>query len=479
MRKKYIVTAAAAAGLLILSAVLFLLLREPAETPPSLQQITEEKLSAYETDLKDSLGSMKTNEDVGNYLLTWAKNKQITAVSDTGGNIIYSLPPSEAAPADAQPAAVVCSFDASDMETHLEEIAAALTIAKNAGNTGHLQVIFLAENQEDRSGAKALDAGYFAEDTAVFCLGASASEQISAVTGGCRHIRISSRLHYAEPAYSRAYKIQLKNCPSLSISQTYEAGLNPIKTLGSVLANLQSTSLLFELSDFRGGSSEMLTPSEASMVIVINEEDASKLEKKLDGFIRKFYEKYGEAYPEIEYTYEAVSLPERVISDEDTDNLVSLMYTAFNGIYNRNEEGTITALTNMGRIRTSNGRLKIDTAILCSDPQLMEELAETYETICGLCDVNYEVTESIPNYDGSEMEQTQVLLTEFREAYSEFTGEKNMPEEETAVLTSCSWIHEKNPEIPMVFCGITSDSKYSITGSVLTWLKQNMEETEA
>ena len=479
MRKKYIITAAAAAGLLLLAAALFLLLREAPETPPSLQQITEEKLSAYETDLKDSLGSMKTNEDVGNYLLTWAKNKQITAVSDAGGNIVYSIPPSEAAPAEAQPAAVICSFDASDMETHLEEIAAALTIAKNAENTGHLQVIFLAENQEEKIGAKALAAGYFAENTAVFCLGAAASEQISAVTGGCRHIQISSKLHDAEPAYSRAYKIQLKNCPSLSISETYEAGLNPIKTLGGVLANLQSTSLLFELSDFRGGSGEMITPSEASIILVINEEDAARFEKKIDGFIRKFYEKYGETYPEIEYTYEAVSLPKRVISDEDTDNLVSLMYTAFNGIYNRNEEGTITALTNMGSIRTENGLLKIDTAILCSDPQLMEELSETYETICGLCDVNYEVKENIPGYIGSEMEQTQVLLTGFREAYSQFTGKRDMAEEETAVLTACSWIHEKNPEIAMIFCGITSESKYSITGSVLTWLNQNTEETEA
>ena len=57
------------------AAVLFLHEEEAAE--PSLEEVLEEKLTAYETDLRDSLGSMDTNTDVAGYLLSWAKNKEI------------------------------------------------------------------------------------------------------------------------------------------------------------------------------------------------------------------------------------------------------------------------------------------------------------------------------------------------------------------------------------------------------------------
>ena len=38
------------------------------EEEPSLDEIIEDKLSAYETDLLDSLESMETNDDVAAYL---------------------------------------------------------------------------------------------------------------------------------------------------------------------------------------------------------------------------------------------------------------------------------------------------------------------------------------------------------------------------------------------------------------------------
>ena len=472
MIKKHIIIAAAAAALLILSGSMILLFHDKPEEAPALDQVIEEKFNAYETDIRDSLGSMNSNADVGNYLLTWAKNKQIAAVSDTAGNIIFNIPASDMASDSAQPAAIFCSYDASNMESHIEEISAALTIAKNAENNGNIQIFFLAEDMNGKNEVQIPDISHFAENTAVFCLGKTSTYRISAVTGGYQHIRIADKLHYSKPSYNKAYKIEIKNCPSISIRGKYTAGMNPIKTLGSVLANFKSTSLLFELSSFRGGTDEMVTPSKASMVVIINESDTAKFEKKMNNSIEKFYEKYCEDYPEIEYTYEETDLPSKVIEGDDTDNLVSLMYTAFNGVYNRDDEGTVIALTNIGRISTKDGRLKIDTAVMCCDDLIMDEISEVYETICGLCDMKFEIRENIPIYNGSENELTAELVETFRHAFEDFT-EKGMVEENTAILTSCSALHERNPEIPMIFCGITSKSKQNITGSIITWLDQS------
>lgn len=463
--------------LLIAAAAILLASRGEQVEEPSLEQVLKDKLTAYETDLRDSLGSMETNTDVGDYLLSWAKNKQISAFRDTAGNVIYTIPSAENAP-DAQPAAVLCSFDAKSMEAHVEEMAIALTIARNVQNNGKLSVIFLAEEDGEKSGVKQLNYSWFTDDTAIFCLSNSSSARVSVVTGGYQHITISKKLSYNEPSYNKAYKVTLKNCPSELITGKYDATLNPIKTLGSVLANFKSTSLLFELSSFSGGSDEMLSPSRASMTVVINEGDTEKFQRKMDNSIEKIYEKYNEEYPEIEYTYEEVELPSRVIDREYTDNLVSLMYTSFNGVYNRDDEGTITALTNIGKLSTKDRRLKIDVAIMCSDALMMHEISEAYETICGLCDVNYKISEEYPVYDGSAQVKTLELLKSYEEAFLEFTGDETMVQEDTAVLTNCTFIHERNRDLPIVFCGITDKTKHKFTGSLVTWLDQGITEEE-
>ena len=58
---------------------------------PSLDEIISDKLSAYETDLLDSLASMETNEDVASYLANWGKNKKISTSQDAYGNVIFSI----------------------------------------------------------------------------------------------------------------------------------------------------------------------------------------------------------------------------------------------------------------------------------------------------------------------------------------------------------------------------------------------------
>ena len=76
MRKKHIIAAAAAAACLILSGSLFLLLHDKPEEQPTLSQVVEEKFNAYETDLRDSLGSMNSNNDVGSkeiFQFQWCK----------------------------------------------------------------------------------------------------------------------------------------------------------------------------------------------------------------------------------------------------------------------------------------------------------------------------------------------------------------------------------------------------------------------
>lgn len=480
-KKKLLIIAAAVAAAVIICVLglgIVYFVQEKEEEAPSLEEVLEDKLTAYETDLRDSLGSMDTNEDVSEFLLTWAKNKEISATRDAAGNVIYTIKPSENVEG-AQPAAVICSYDAENMQSHIEEMSIALCVAKNAVNHGKLSVIFLAEENGEKTGVQGLDAGHFSDDTAVFCLGSLAEARVSTVTGGYSQIGITHKLKYREPSYNKAYKISLKNCPSKVLDGTVDGAPNPIKVLGNVLANLKSTSIPFELGTFYGGTSADFTPSSATMIVVINDVDTEKLQSKMNNSIGKVYDMYQDDYPDLEYTCEETELPSRVLNSSDTDNLVSLMYTAFDGIYQRDYNGVITSLTNIGRISCKDSHLNIRISAMASDQVLLEEICESYETICGLCDVRYKVKEEYPVFDGlsgGAADTTQALLDSFEEAFLEFTGDGSMKQEPNALLSPCTFLKQKNENLSILFLGVTEKVKHKYSGAIVTWLDQGTEE---
>ncbi|MGN1144735.1 MAG: hypothetical protein ACI4SU_09210 [Anaerovoracaceae bacterium] len=477
-KKKILIGAAVAAVIAVCACGAAFFLHGEKEAEPSLEEVLQEKLTAYETDLRDSLGSMDTNADVAGYLLSWARNKEIPATTDEAGNVIFTVKASENAD-DVQPAALVCSFDADHMENHVEEMAVALCVAKNAVNHGKLSVVFLAEENGEKTGAQGFDIGHFSDDTSIFCLGNSVGSRVSTVTGGYRQIQITHKLEYQKPSYNKAYKITLKNCPSLLVEGNIGSVPNPIKVLGNVLANFKSTSLLFELGTFYGGSGADFTPSKASMIVVINDSDTEKFQRKMENSIEKIYDKFHDDYPEIEYTYEEVDLPSQVLGSGDTDNLVSLMYTVFDGVYQRDDEGVITAITNIGKISCKDKMLKIQVSAMSSDQTLLDEICESYETICGLCDVKYKIKKEYPVFyglTGRPTGTTEALLDSFEEAFREFTGDDSMKVEDTAVLTPCTFLRQKNENLTILYCGVTEKTKHKFAGSLVTWLDQGVEE---
>lgn len=79
--------------LLIVSGVC--LLRDKQDPEPTLEEIVDSKLNAYQTDLADSMDSLKTSRDAAQYLLTWGKNKGISSSIDSHDNVTFTLKPTD------------------------------------------------------------------------------------------------------------------------------------------------------------------------------------------------------------------------------------------------------------------------------------------------------------------------------------------------------------------------------------------------
>ena len=435
---------------------------------PTLEEIVDEKLSAYRTDLADSLDTLNSNEKVADYLLSWASNKNIKAKKDENENVIFSLKPTSEELKDAKPVIVACEYDASDMFSYIDAVSAALTVAKNAKNHGMLRIIFMPVEEGSMVGVEALSEKYFTDKTELFFIGKSGTSKVSLKTGGYERLMISDKLTRCNPSHDKAYKISIENIPSQLPGSKMNVLPNPIKTLGSLLANFKSTSLLFELSSFNGGQSADVVPAEASMTVVINASDEEKFCSRMDAAVEKFKEKYSEDYPDITYTYEEVKLPKKVFTKTETENIVSLMYTAPNGIYYKDDDGTALALTNIGKISTKNAKLSIEICSMSCSDELLDEIHDSYQTIAGLCNVKIRKVKSYEIFSGGGA--SSALLSEFEEAFTAFTGDSEIILEDAVETTACNVLYEKNSSMGMIYCAITEKTKEKFAGSIITFL---------
>ena len=130
-KKKLIIICCAAVLLLaaLATAAYFYFIHDE-ERPPTLEETVNNRVSAYDTDLTDSLAAMDSQAAASRYLVDWAENKGIDVSNDSYGNVIYTLPASEGME-DKNPVVIVCGYDYASMASYKNSIVCALTVAKN------------------------------------------------------------------------------------------------------------------------------------------------------------------------------------------------------------------------------------------------------------------------------------------------------------------------------------------------------------
>lgn len=468
-KKKKIIIIAVAAVLLIAAAAtaVYFLKSSDKEDVPTLSETVESRVAAYRTDLRDSMASMTDQKSVAEYLYTWAQNKGIDSKIDNNNNVIYTLPATEGFEEKA-PLILVSEFDYTCMDTYENSIVSAFTAAKNDEPHGEYSIVFISREKGSLDAASALSDKYFTEGCQVIYLGSSTTSRTAAVTGGSEEYRLEKDLSYVQPEYDSAYTISISGLPAQSFSSDSVHDPNAIKIIGDLLANFKSTSMLFELSSFSGGSDGDMIPSGASVTIVVNDSNVSKFESKMEREIEDFMEDYQEDFPDVSYTCEPTDMPQRVIASQDTESIVSLLYTSPCGIEYKDDNGDIASLVNMGRVTTEGGKFILEASSYSYDGELLAELAETYQTTAGLSGISYEL---VSHYDPFTIDESnQPFEVSFREAYDTYHHTElesiNIPE-----VTPCAMIYEKNPDMEILAVGVTEKTADNFAGAIITYLQ--------
>lgn len=459
-----IIIAIIAVVALIVAAVFIFVLGGDDE--PSLEEIIENRADSYKTDFIDSTNQMDDQASVTKYLVNWAENKGIDVTTDQHNNVIYSFKATEGLE-NRKPTVILCGYDYACIESYTNSIVSALTLAKNDNPHGEYSIIFASEENGNKDAGHNIPKSYLEEAAEVFYLGNDTSSKIANASAGAKELKFTSDIYKASPSYNKAYKVTISGLPAQQITSKTVSAPNPIKTLGNLLATFKSKSVLFDLVEFTGGDNTSLTPTEASITIVVSEDQSTKVETRLDSAIESFNDKYDKKYPEATYTYEVVDMPYEVIHSDVTESLISLLYTSPNGVYFKDDDKNITAFSCITSIDVVSGSSTIDVVCSGYDEEKLNEMTDAYQTICALTDISFEETSSYPIYKITE--KGTALGEKFKNSYFEYKT-NTLDTASIEQYTMCSALAEDYPDMNLVAIGVTNKTKDNFAGGFIVHL---------
>ena len=170
-----------------------------------------------------------------------------------------------------------------------------------------------------------------------------------------------------------------------------------------MLASCKSSGILFELGSFNGGSSPGTYPTNASITLVINDNDISKFTRKVKNSQNEFNSTYGDKEENYTYSITEINPLDQVLKLENTDSIVSLLYTLIDKVYLRDEETEETVATsNIGQISTLNNEFKLIVCGRSVEKDGMNQLKDSYSIIASLSGMNYSLLAETPIWEAKD-----------------------------------------------------------------------------
>lgn len=385
------------------------------ELNDSLEKTYEELTATFS-------GETGEYELVSEYLQSWASKNDITISANESTYMVLKNPATEGSE-DADDTTLQCAIDTSSFSRSLQSLSISLTALLGPLEHGDITLLITETTDGEYKGAAAVNGKYLDNDNFI---NIEQNDDIELYTAGsyASSAAMTTDIPESEPYYGNAYTITMKisgyHDPFNNDTADYP---NPVEVIGNLLANEKSSGQLFQLASFNCEAKDGYVPTSATAVVVIDDNDITSFEKKFKSSYNNMKKKFEELEDNFVYTFTATDMPASVISNETSDNIISLMYTLKTGKYRPAEEDTedsieddsedkekddkdIYALAEISSVSTKDGKFKLTTSFRGTDEAIIDELSDVYLTISGLCDIKYSKSKNYvtwPTKDNSEL----------------------------------------------------------------------------
>lgn len=363
------------------------------------EQNREDELKGTLKSTYDELNSTFSGDSgeyslVSEYLYSWAKKNDLTIAENHDDYMVIENPATKGNEKN-ESTVIQCAVETSRLNNSMQPLAVSLTALLGPETHGPISLIITENNNGSYSGATSVDPKYY-NDCDNF-INMQYNNETSLLTSGAYSFTgtMTSDISMSAPSYSQAYSITMSTegfSDPFNFDPNYP---NPVETIGSLLATQKSSGNLFQIASFNCEYSKGYTPTSATAIVVIDNNDVESFTKKFNNSYKNIQEKFEDLDEHFVYTLTETSMPSSVISNKYSDNIISLMYTLQTGIYLQDEDtGQIISASDISSISTGNGKLNVTIDSRSLDSAVLDEMSASFATTSGLCDIQYSTSET-------------------------------------------------------------------------------------
>ena len=395
----------------------------------------------------------------------WAEDNGISCTDIDEGSMMLNLDATDRF-TDAKGTIISCSIGLDDTKQKSQCAAIALSAVKNCSEHGNIRVLFTAVDDKGRYGAEGLDKKYLSMDNFI-SIGYWPKTKLFTGSASSTEFTFKRNIQSKTPEGNTAYKVEISDLEGGDSSDRSRKHPNPIITLGELLNSLNQNDLVFELADFNGGSSSGDYAKDASMTIVIDDNYAKKFEERVNAKITSFEESYIEKESDLSFTCAPCKMPEKVYSDDDLTNIISLFYTIEDGkIEDEEESDDSQAIANVGLAKDNGKTLTIKAKARALSSEQISALATSYESTAKLA--QFKLT-SEDTYPGWPFKESSDLIDRYVLATNQV--ELDLEPEWTLSENECAVFYSKKPEMDMIGIGANIENGPEIAESLVLCLR--------
>ncbi len=334
-----------------------------------------------------------------------------------------------------------------------------------------LEALFTIDEETGMTGAMGLQAGYLNGDI-LLNLDTEADDEIDIGCAG--GVDVTAKKTYEEmqtTSNCHAFKISLRGLQGGHSGMEIHLGLgNANKIMNRVF---KATQDIIRIGTLHGGSLRNAIPRESFATVVCDTKNAAKFIARADEIVSTIKTEFKTTEPNMNFTFEAVNCPLKVMSEKDQTQLISAIDNAHNGVYKMSAEmpDLVEASNNIAKVNVDKGIIQIEcltrSSVEESKNEVSQLLKSTFEK------EGFEVSFS-GSYPGWKPNANSPILKVMDQLYEDIFDKKPNVVACHAGL-ECGILGTNYPEMDMISFGPTikgahsPDEKASISSTQKFW----------
>ena len=353
---------------------------------PGSASIKDDVYMEYET-MMDAFVEIESITEVSNYITFWAQTLGMETQKDRSESVIVETS-GISTNGDNTFITIECGISLDNLSEDLRAAAIAMVLLKEIDEALPLRVLFVPYEGQNYYGAIKLPS-YYLKNTKMIQLNSKYPNDVLTQGASSKWAYIERPIKLKKPTYKMAYQITIDGFSNEFPIAEFSNAPNGVKELGILFATFKSKGILFEIADFNGGGPAEFESTTASAIMVINQNDIKSLQYYYEKIEERLKNNYGSIHPDLLVTMSAVELPASVLSEEDTNNIISFIYTIFNGFCGTSEN----AFSSLNQLDITNSNFSCSLHIRNLIPLEEVEENDDLNVICNLNNMNYELKE--------------------------------------------------------------------------------------